>query len=80
MGRVNKVSVHHFTLTRSFLKPFEVARERSGVRVGQNVVMLRNDVRGVSLERPLRNVPVCHSKQQSVLVEHGEGGELRGTI
>jgi hypothetical protein len=39
------------------------------------VGLLRNDVRGVSLERLLRNCPVCHSKQQSVLVEHGEGGE-----
>ncbi len=70
LGRVNDI-----ILACAFPKPFEVTRKRSGVGVGEDVVQLRNDVSGVILKRLLRNYPVCHSKQQSVLVEHVEGGE-----
>jgi hypothetical protein len=49
--------------------------QRSGVGVGEDVVQLRNDLSSVSFKCLLGNCPVCHSKQPSVLVEHGEGGE-----
>ncbi len=43
--------------------------------MGKDVVQLRYDVSGArhKNKRLLRNRPVCHSKQQSLLVEHGEG-------
>ncbi len=60
-------------LTSAFSIPFEVARERSEVGVGEDVVQLRDAVNGVSLKRLLRNRPVCHSKQQGILLENGKG-------
>ncbi len=62
-------------LASALPEPFEVARERSGVGMCEDVVQLRQDVRGVSLERLLRNRPVCHRKKQCILLENGEGGE-----
>jgi hypothetical protein len=38
-------------------------------------MQLRQNVSGIGLKRLLRNCPVCHSKQYSVLLENGEGGE-----
>ncbi len=38
-------------------------------------MQLRDDVSSVSFKPLLSNCPVCHSKQQSALVEHGEGEE-----
>jgi hypothetical protein len=75
LGGVHKVSLHHIILAGSLPEPFEVARERSGVGVCEDVVQLRQDVRGISLERLLRNRPVCHRKQQCILLENGERGE-----
>jgi hypothetical protein len=74
-GRVeDEISTHHIILACSELEPFKVSREGSSVGVSKDVVMLQQDVRGVSLERVLFNCPVCHSKQQSVLVKNREGG------
>ena len=75
LGGVHKVSLHHIILASALPEPFEVARERSGVGVCEDVVQLRQDVRGISLERLLRNRPVCHRKQQCILLENGERGE-----
>ncbi len=38
-------------------------------------MQLRQKISGIGLKRLLRNCPVCHSKQQSMLLEHREGGE-----
>ena len=43
--------------------------------MGEDVVQLRQNVSGICLKRLLSNCPVCHSKQQGVLLEHREGGE-----
>ncbi len=50
-GRVNEVSPHHTILACAFPKLFEVTRERSGVGVSEDVVQLRNDVSGGSLNQ-----------------------------
>ena len=38
LGRVKKVSLHHIILASSPSEPFEVARERSGVGICEDVV------------------------------------------
>jgi hypothetical protein len=75
LGGVNKVFLHHIILASPPPEPFEVAHERSGVGVGKKFVQLWKDVRGISLERLLRNRPVRHSKQSCILLENGDGGE-----
>jgi hypothetical protein len=72
--RVQQVPIHDILVCPELLT-FEVAREGSRVGVGEDVVQLRQNVSGISLKRLLRNCPVCHSKQQGVLLEHREGGE-----
>ena len=72
--RVQQVPFHDILVCPELLT-FEVAREGSRVGVGEDVVQLRQNVSGISLKRLLRNCPVCHSKQQGVLLEHREGGE-----
>ena len=84
-GRVRRVRVQqkvrvqevpsHSILVCPQLLAFEIARKGSRVGVGEDVVQLRQNVSGIGLKRLLRNCPVCHSKQQSILLEHGEGGE-----
>ncbi len=78
LGRVNKVSLHHIIRASSPSEPFEVARERSGVGMCEDVVQLRQDIRGVSLECLLRNRPVRHSKMEGASLEddmvYGERG------
>jgi hypothetical protein len=53
---------------------FEVSREMLRIGVGKDVVQLWQDIRDVSLKRLLRDCSDRHRKQQSVLVENGEGG------
>ena len=51
--------------------------------MGKDVMPLGQDVIGIGRKRLLRNCPVCHSKQQSVLLKNEEGGwilEWQGTI
>ena len=55
--------------------PSRLPAKGLGVGVCEDVVQLRQDVRGISLERLLRNRPVCHRKQQCILLENGERGE-----
>jgi len=78
-GRVKRVRVQqvpgHDILVCPELLTFEISRKGSRVGVGENVVQLRQNVSGIGLKRLLRNCPVCHSKQQSILLEHREGGE-----
>ena len=84
-GRVRRVRVQqevrvqqvpsHSILVCPQLLTFEIARKGSRVGVGEDVVQLRQNVSGIGLKRLLRNCPVCHSKQQSILLEHREGGE-----
>ena len=72
--RIQQVPIHNILVCPELLT-FEVAREGSRVGVGEDVVQLRQNVSGIGLKRLLRNCPVCHSKQQSILLEHREGGE-----
>ena len=78
-GRVQRVRVQqipsHNILVCPELLTFEISRKGSRVGVGKDVVQLRQNVSGIGLKRLLRNRPVCHSKQQSVLLEHREGGK-----
>jgi hypothetical protein len=78
-GRVQRVRVQqvpgHDILVCPELLTFEISRKGSRVGVGEDVVQLRQNVSGIGLKRLLRNCPVCHSKQQSILLEHREGGE-----
>ena len=78
-GRVQRVRVQkvpgHNILVCPQLLTFEISRKGSRVGVGEDVVQLRQNVSGIGLKRLLRNCPVCHSKQQSILLEHREGGE-----
>jgi hypothetical protein len=67
-ARVNEVPFHNIP-AHSELVPFKVSRDWSRIEVDKDVVQLRQeDVRGISLERLLCNCPVCHHKEQSVLV------------
>ncbi len=75
-GRVINHIPSHTTLVYPELLTFEISRKGSRVGVGEDVMRLRQNVSGIGLKRLLRNCPVCHSKQQSILLEHGEkGGE-----
>ena len=74
MFRVQKVPSHNILVCPELLT-FEISRKGSRVGVGEDVVQLRQNVSGIGLKRLLRNCPVCHSKQQSILLEHREGGE-----
>ncbi len=60
--RVQKVPSHHI-LVCPVLVPFEVSRKGSRVKVGKDIVQLRQNVSGISLKRLLNNCPVCNSKQ-----------------
>jgi hypothetical protein len=73
--RVQQVPNHDILVCPELLT-FEISRKGSRVGVGEDVMQLRQNVSGilVGLKRLLRNRPVCHSKQQSVLLEHREGG------
>ncbi len=74
-GRVINHIPSHITLVCPQLWTFEVSRKGSRVGVGEDVMQLRQNVSSIGLQRLLRNCPVCHSKQQNILLEHGEGGE-----
>ena len=72
--RVQQVPSHNILVCPELLT-FEISRKGSRVGVGEDVMQLRQNVSGIGLKRLLRNCPVCHSKQQSILLEHREGGE-----
>ncbi len=78
-GRVHRVRVQHVPSHAILVFPelltFEISRKGSRVGVGEDVMQLRQNVSGIGLKRLLRNCPVCHSKQQSILLEHREGEE-----
>ncbi len=74
VGRGNEISPHDISLACPSPIPFEVTREKSEVGMSEDAVKLRENVRGVSLERLLHDCPVRHSKQQCVLVGNGYPG------
>ncbi len=78
-GRVQQVRLQqvlsHDILVCPELLTFEISRKGSRVGVGEDVMQLRQNVSGIGLKRLLCNCPVCHSKQQIILLEHREGGK-----
>jgi hypothetical protein len=74
-GRVVNHIPSHNILVCPELLTFEISRKESKVGVGEDVMQLRQNVNGIGLKFLLHNCPVCHSKQQSILLEHREGGE-----
>jgi hypothetical protein len=76
-GVIYKVPSHNI-LGCPVLVPFEISRKGSKVGVGEDVMQLWQNVSSIGLKRLLRNCPVCHSKQQSALLEHGEGRKGSG--
>jgi hypothetical protein len=48
-GRVDDIPTHHIILACSELEPLKVSHEGSSVGMGEDVVQLRQDARGVSL-------------------------------
>ena len=73
-GRVHQVPSHSILVCPELLT-FEISRKGSRVGVGEDVMQLRQNVSGIGLKRLIRDSPVCHSKQQSVLLGNREGGE-----